>query len=80
MQGYDKLFKIILVGSAASGKTSLVNRFVEDIFQEDVLTTIGMDLKSVTLKVEDIAVRLQIWDTVGQETFSALTRQYFRGC
>lgn len=74
MQGYDKLFKIILVGSAASGKTSLVNRFVEDIFQEDVLTTIGMDLKSVTLKVEDIAVRLQIWDTVGQETFSALTR------
>jgi len=80
LQGYDKLFKIILVGSAASGKTSLVNRFVEDIFQEDALTTIGMDLKSVTLKVEDIAVRLQIWDTAGQEQFSALTRQYFRGC
>ena len=49
LQGYDKVFKIILVGSAASGKTSLVNRFVEDTFQEDALTTIGMDLKSVTL-------------------------------
>lgn len=63
-----------MVGSAASGKTSLVNRFVEDTFQEDALTTIGMDLKSVTLKVEDVAVRLQIWDTAGQEQFSALTR------
>ena len=46
------------MGSAASGKTSLVNRFVEDTFQEDALTTIGMDLKSVTLQVEDVAVRL----------------------
>lgn len=49
LQGYDRVFKIILVGTAASGKTSLVNRFVEDTFLEDALTTIAMDLKSVTL-------------------------------
>lgn len=74
IQGYDRLFKIILIGQSATGKTSIVNRFVEDQFQEEGLTTIGMDLKSITLRINEMAVRLQIWDTAGQEQFSSLTR------
>jgi GTPase SAR1 family protein len=53
---------------------------VDDVFIEDGLSTIGMDLKSITLKVNDLNVRLQIWDTAGQEQFSSMTRQYYRGC
>ena len=44
------------------------------------MNTIGMDLKSLTLMVEEYAVRLQIWDTQGQEQFFSLTRSYFRNC
>lgn len=44
------------------------------------MNTIGMDLKSLTLMVEECAVRLQIWDTQGQEQFFSLTRSYFRNC
>jgi len=72
--------KLILIGKAATGKTSIVNRFVENTFEEDGLTTIGVDLKSMTLMIEDTPVRCQIWDTAGQEQFSSLTRQYFQGC
>lgn len=53
---------------------------MDEKYEEEGLTTIGMDLKSITLQIDDVAVRLQIWDTAGQEQFSALTKQYFRGC
>lgn len=57
-----------MLGQASSGKTSLLVRFVDDHFnQEGQMNTIGMDLKSLTLQVESQAVRLQIWDTQGQE-------------
>ena len=44
------------------------------------MNTIGIDLKSLSLKVEDTAVRLQIWDTQGQDSYFSLTRSYFRNC
>ena len=70
-----------MLGVASSGKTSLLVRFVDDFFQkEGQMNTIGMDLKSLTLQVDDQAVRLQIWDTQGQEQFFSLTRSYFRNC
>ena len=66
LQGYDKIFKIILLGKADAGKTSLISKFVEDFYKEGPLTTIGVDLKCITLKGDDgTAVRLQIWDTAG---------------
>ena len=55
---YDKIFKIILIGSQATGKSSLVNRFIEDKFEEESLTTIGIDLKSITIKIDELLVRL----------------------
>ena len=64
LKGYNYQYKIIMLGKASSGKTSLLIRFVDDHFNEEgQMNTIGMDLKSLTLQVEDRAVRLQIWDT-----------------
>ena len=66
LKGYDQTYKIILLGQASSGKTSLLIRFVDENFkQEGQMNTIGMDLKSLTIQVEDRPVRLQIWDTQG---------------
>ena len=58
IQGYDCLLKLILIGQASSGKSSLVNRFVDNNYSEDSLTTIGTDLRSITLKIDEAAVRL----------------------
>ena len=65
MKGYgDRLYKIILLGTASTGKTSLLIRFVDDVYNSDsIMNTVGVDLKGVTLQVEDCSVRLQIWDT-----------------
>ena len=66
---YDKMFKIILIGQADCGKTCIVNRFVDDSFQTDSLTTIGAELNTIKLQIDSIGVRLEIWDTAGQEQF-----------
>lgn len=67
LKSFERTLKLILIGKAATGKTSIVNRFVENTFEDDALTTIGVDLKSITLKIEETPVRVQIWDTAGQE-------------
>ena len=53
LQGYDRQYKIILLGPSSSGKTSLLVRFIDDEFDEKTLNTIGIELKSMTLRVED---------------------------
>jgi len=71
--------KVILLGSTSVGKTSLLVRFAENIFQQHALNTVGIDfaVKRVTVGGSDIT--LQIWDTAGQERFDVITRAYTRG-
>jgi Ras-related protein Rab-1A len=69
-----------MIGSSFAGKTSLIYRFVNDQFNESYLNTVGVDLKSVTLKIHDTMARINIWDTTGQEKFKSLTKSYFRNC
>lgn len=76
---YDYLFKVILIGDAACGKSSLMLRYVEDRFPESYNCTIGVDFKMKSLKAQDKIVKLQIWDTAGQERFRPITRSYYRG-
>mmetsp|Transcript_34146 Transcript_34146/g.24656 ORF Transcript_34146/g.24656 Transcript_34146/m.24656 type:complete len:100 (+) Transcript_34146:457-756(+) len=77
---YQKVYKIIMLGSASTGKTSLLKRFVDDEYKNDQLATVGMDLKFLNLKICETPVRLQVWDTQGQEKYQSITRHYFRGC
>lgn len=79
-QSYDYLCKIILVGDSGSGKTSILGRFTEDVFTESFLATIGVDFKIKTLVLNDGKVmKLQVWDTSGQERFRSITQSYYRG-
>lgn len=75
---YDYLFKIILVGDQAVGKTSLVRRFTTGKFEQQYKTTIGVDFTVQTLQLDGKIVKLQIWDTSGQERFRSITTGYFR--
>eukprot|EP01065_Artemidia_motanka_P036375 TRINITY_DN442_c6_g2_i7.p1 TRINITY_DN442_c6_g2~~TRINITY_DN442_c6_g2_i7.p1 ORF type:complete len:213 (+),score=58.89 TRINITY_DN442_c6_g2_i7:105-743(+) len=76
-------FKILLVGDSGVGKSSLLLRFTEDTFDQDIGATIGVDfkVKNITVPYEgrDRRLNLKIWDTAGQERFRTLTSSYYRG-
>ena len=78
-QEYDYLFKLLLIGNSSVGKSSLLVRFVDDIWEENFVPTIGVDFKLKTLDVNGKKVKLQIWDTAGQERFKNITASYYRG-
>ena len=74
------LFKILLLGDSAVGKSCLLLRYCENSFQESHLTTIGLDFRLKTVNLEDKRkIKVQIWDTAGEDRFRAITRNYYRG-
>merc|ERR1712154_604897 len=76
---YDYLFKLVLIGDATVGKTSLLLRFADDCFEDNYISTIGVDFRFRTLTIDGELVKLQIWDTAGQERFRTITSAYYRG-
>eukprot|EP00640_Fibrocapsa_japonica_P005153 CAMPEP_0113936284 /NCGR_PEP_ID=MMETSP1339-20121228/3227_1 /TAXON_ID=94617 /ORGANISM="Fibrocapsa japonica" /LENGTH=204 /DNA_ID=CAMNT_0000938699 /DNA_START=177 /DNA_END=791 /DNA_ORIENTATION=- /assembly_acc=CAM_ASM_000762 len=78
-QPVDHLFKVLLIGDAGVGKSSILMRFTDDTFDEHLQNTIGVDFKVKILDVEGKRVKLTIWDTAGQERFRTLTSSYYRG-
>lgn len=75
---YDEEFKIVIVGSSSVGKSALIVRFVDDRFKDDLLATIGVDFRFRTLTVDGRKVKLQIWDTAGQESFRTIISAYYK--
>jgi Ras-related protein Rab-2A len=81
---YDYLFKIVVLGEGAVGKTAIVTRFSHGFFRTDYKTTIGSQfaVKNVDIKrleKQDVTVKLQIWDVAGQSRFQILRPMYYRG-
>jgi len=77
---FDHIFKVLLIGDAGVGKSSLLLRFTDDSFEEHMASTIGVDFKVKTISVGGKTAKLTIWDTAGQERFRTLTSSYYRGC
>jgi small GTP-binding protein len=77
--GDGPLVKLLLIGESSVGKTCLLIRYAENRFQDTFFTTVGMDFKGRTVVICDRKVRLQIWDTAGQEKFRGIARAYYRG-
>eukprot|EP00189_Rhodosorus_marinus_P005400 CAMPEP_0113954498 /NCGR_PEP_ID=MMETSP0011_2-20120614/595_1 /TAXON_ID=101924 /ORGANISM="Rhodosorus marinus" /LENGTH=214 /DNA_ID=CAMNT_0000963651 /DNA_START=34 /DNA_END=678 /DNA_ORIENTATION=- /assembly_acc=CAM_ASM_000156 len=77
--GYDYLYKIVLVGDSGVGKSNLLTRFTKNEFNYDSRTTIGVEFATSIIKVEDKSIKAQIWDTAGQERYRAITKAYYRG-
>ena len=74
-------YKIILVGDVSVGKTNLLTQYVDEKFSEKNISTIGIEFKNKIIELKNgRKIRLQIWDTSGQEKFMSLTKNYFRGC
>jgi len=71
--------KICMVGAFATGKTSLVSKFVYSIFSEKYQTTVGVKIDKKTLKVEEQELNLILWDLYGEDEFQKLRTSYLRG-
>jgi len=76
---YKFLFKYIIVGDTAVGKSCLLLQFTDKRFQPQHDLTIGVEFGSRTINIDSNQVKLQIWDTAGQEKFRSITRSYYRG-
>ena len=75
----DYVLKVLIIGDSGVGKSCLLNKYVDDIYIDHHLTTIGVDFKIKTIDVNGKIVKLQIWDTAGQERFRVITTSYYRG-
>ncbi len=77
---YDYIFKVLLLGDSSVGKTCFLLRYSDDTFVENHISTIGLDyrLKMINLSDNKI-VKMQIWDTAGQDRFRAITKNYYKG-
>lgn len=79
MNDYDLLYKLILVGESGVGKSSLVSRYCDDLYNEHFTSTIGVDFKIKTINYKNKKIKLQIWDTAGQERYRSITKSYYSG-
>lgn len=71
--------KVVMLGSFAVGKTSLVRRFVEDAFDDTYLSTMGVKVSRKALEVDGTALTLMLWDISGREGFEQLRGSYLKG-
>ncbi len=71
--------KIALLGDPAVGKTSLVRRFVFDMFEDKYITTIGAKVVKKEMQVKDVDLKMMIWDLLGQDSFNILVNSTLKG-
>jgi small GTP-binding protein len=69
-----------MLGGFSVGKTSLVKRFVESVFSETYLTTVGVKIDKKTVDLGERAVNLILWDVAGEDDVSTVRMTYLRGC
>ena len=75
---YDYSFKMIVVGDAGVGKSCLTSKASKGIFEETYAATIGFEFLAFNVKLNDKVVKLQIWDTCGQEIYRSLISSFYK--
>lgn len=77
---YRYLFKLVVIGNSHVGKSAIVKRFCDNKFLPTFDSTIGVDFSAAQLTIDtETNIKLQIWDTAGQECFAPIIRSYYRG-
>ena len=76
---YQYIFKLILIGNSGVGKSCILQRYMKHTFQETYKCTIGVDFLMKSLIRNGKTVKLQLWDTAGQEKYKSMVSSYYRG-
>ncbi|KAF8646589.1 hypothetical protein HU200_065813 [Digitaria exilis] len=75
----EYLFKVVIIGDSAVGKSNLLSRYARNEFNLHSKATIGVEFQTQSMDIDGKEVKAQIWDTAGQERFRAVTSAYYRG-
>ena len=75
----DYLFKIIVLGDCAVGKSNILSKYNKNIFNKSSKSTIGVELITKFYKFENKIIKVNIWDTAGQERFTSMITTYYKG-
>lgn len=75
----DFLFKLIIIGDSAVGKSCMLHRLTNNEFVQDHEVTVGVEFGTLLVKLEQQVFKLQIWDTAGQDSFKSITKIFYRG-
>ena len=75
---YDLSFKIIVIGDSGVGKSCLTNRATTNLFEDTYNATVGFEFLSFNVKIDEKVIKLQIWDTCGQELYRSLITNFYR--
>ena len=75
---YDYSFKMIVIGDAGVGKSCLTNRAAKDKFLSEYSPTVGFEFLTFTTNIDNKIIKLQIWDTCGQEIYRSLITNFYR--
>lgn len=73
------LFKVVIIGDSAVGKSNLLSRFARNEFDPNSKATIGVEFQTQSTMIDGKEIKAQLWDTAGQERFRAVTSAYYRG-
>jgi len=77
-QQYDFNFKLIIIGDSGVGKSCLSIKATKNLFENNYNTTVGFEFFTFNIKINDKVVKLQIWDTCGQEIYRSLITNFYR--
>lgn len=82
----EKVFKIVVVGNMDVGKTSLINRYSDDVFENEkvrtygILLSIGIDFKRKIVSIRGEQMKFNLWDTAGHQDYRMVTANFLKGC
>ena len=76
----ENVYKLLLLGDSTVGKTCFLIKYTDQSFQDIHMATIGLDYRVKTMKLKNNKeVKIQIWDTAGQDRFRSITKNYYKG-
>ena len=75
---YDLSFKMIVIGDSGVGKSCLTNKATKNIFEESYNATLGFEFFTFNIKINNKTIKLQVWDTCGQELYRSLITNFYR--
>lgn len=75
---HSEAYKIIILGDSSVGKTSIINQYINNEFNDKIISTIGVDCQQKIIKINEEQIKIAIYDTSGQEKYRSLLPQYYR--
>ena len=76
-EDFDEKLKLMILGDSDVGKTSILRKYCKNEFLGSYVATIGIDFQLKYLNINDKKIKIQIWDTAGEERYRVVTKNYF---